>query len=81
MQWQNALAQDIIFWVYDVTNVGTTDYERVCFGALVGTYVGGAGTEYTDDASFFNVRESMYTLDYDDNVSPTANPSWSEIRR
>jgi len=77
MQWQNALAQDIIFWVYDVTNVGTTDYERVCFGALVGTYVGGAGTEYTDDASFFNVRESIvYSWDYDDNVSPTANPSW-----
>ncbi len=77
LQWQNPLAQDIIFWIYEVTNVGTTDYERVSFGALVGTYVGGAGTEWNDDASFFNIRESIvYSWDFDDYISPTANPNW-----
>ncbi|NHZ84383.1 MAG: hypothetical protein GWP19_00700 [Planctomycetia bacterium] len=77
LQWQNPLAQDIIFWIYEVTNVGTADYERVSFGALVGTYVGGAGTEWNDDASFFNIQESIvYSWDFDDYVSPAANPSW-----
>jgi len=77
LQWQNPLAQDIIFWIYKVTNVGTTDYDRVSFGALVGTYVGGAGTEWNDDASFFNIRESIvYSWDYDHYISPTANPNW-----
>ncbi len=77
MQWQNPLAQDIIFWIYEVENVGTADYESVSFGALVGTYVGGAGTEWNDDASFFNIRESIvYSWDFDDYVSPAANPNW-----
>jgi len=77
MQWQNPLAQDIIFWIYEVQNVGTVDYESVSFGALVGTYVGGAGTEWNDDASFFNIRESIvYSWDFDDYISPAAAPNW-----
>jgi len=80
MQWKQFLAQDCIFWLYEITNTSTTDYERVVFGALVGTYVGVTGTddsphEYDDDWSFFDVeRDLTYTGDYPDDNS--RNPNW-----
>ncbi|MEJ2635768.1 MAG: hypothetical protein P8184_10810 [Calditrichia bacterium] len=80
LQWRNILAQDVIFWLYEVENVGTSFYDQVSFGTLVGTYVGVGpmgGTEYIDDASFFNIRESiLYTWDYDHYINPSANPNW-----
>jgi hypothetical protein len=68
MQWAQFLAQDNIFWLYEITNTGTTSYDRVVFGMLVGTYVGITSTEdfgeYNDDWSFFDVKENItYTGD------------------
>ena len=79
MQWQQFLAQDCIFWLYEVTNKSTTDYDRVVFGMLVGTYVGVTSTEgwgeYDDDWSFFDVNENLtFTGDFDNDVS--RNPKW-----
>ena len=80
MQWQQFMAQDCLFWLYEITNTSTTDYSKVAFGELVGTYVGvtGAsseGNEYDDDWSFFDVNEDMtFTGDYDDDCS--RNPNW-----
>jgi len=80
LQWSQFLAQDNIFWLYEITNTGTTNYDRVVFGMLVGTYVGCTSTEnageYDDDFSFFDVvRDLTYTGDYDKNCS--RNPSWT----
>ena len=80
LQWNDVLAQDNIFWLYEVTNLGTTNYNRVAFGLLVGTYVGVTSTEdrreYDDDFSFFDVeRDLTYTADFDDNVA-SRNPNW-----
>ncbi|MDZ7343731.1 MAG: hypothetical protein ONA90_04385, partial [candidate division KSB1 bacterium] len=74
LQWNDVLAQDNIFWLYEITNQGTTNYSRVAFGSLVGTYVGVTSTEdrreYDDDFSFFDVeRDLTYTADFDDNVA------------
>ncbi|MBT6517207.1 MAG: hypothetical protein HN815_01740 [Candidatus Marinimicrobia bacterium] len=79
MQWQQFLAQDCIFWLYEVTNTSTTDYDKVVFGMLVGTYVGVTSTEgwgeYDDDWSFFDVNENLtFTGDFDNDVS--RNPKW-----
>ena len=79
MQWQQFLAQDCIFWLYEVTNTGTTDYTKMTFGMLVGTYVGVTSTEdrgeYDDDWSFFDVNDDItYTGDFDNNAD--RNPSW-----
>jgi hypothetical protein len=41
MQWSHVLAEDCIFWVYDVLNVSTTDYEKVLFGMFVDSKSGG----------------------------------------
>lgn len=80
LQWAQFLAQDNIFWLYEIKNTGTTDYNRAVFGMLVGTYIGVTGGddspgEYDDDFSFFDVEKDLtYTGDYPDNNS--RNPSW-----
>jgi len=80
MQWQQFLAQDVLFWLYEVNNESTTDYSQATFGMLVGTYVGVTGTddrpqEYNDDWSFFDVNDDItYTGDYGNDVSK--NPKW-----
>ena len=80
LQWQQFLAADVIFWLYEVTNKSTTDYNKVAFGMLAGTYVGVTGTddnpqEYDDDYSFFDVqRDLTYTGDYPNNNN--RNPKW-----
>jgi hypothetical protein len=80
LQWAQFLAQDNIFWLYEISNTGTTNYTRAVFGMLVGTYVGVTGKddspgEYDDDFSFFDVNLSLtYTGDYPDNNA--RNPNW-----
>ncbi len=80
LQWAQFLAQDAIFWLYEITNTGTTDYTRTVFGMLVGTYIGvtgstPSGNEFDDDYSFFDVEKDMtFTADFDDNVR--RNPLW-----
>ncbi len=81
LQWAQFIAQDNIFWLYEITNTGTTDYDRSVFGMLVGTYIGVTSTENTgefdDDWSFYDVRENItYTGDFDRNV--LRNPRWNQ---
>ena len=81
LQWAQFLAQDNIFWLYEITNTGTANYDRVVFGMLVGTYVGvtgnnASGSEYDDDWSYYDAYENItYTGDYDRNCS--RNPFWT----
>jgi len=77
LQWSNFLAQDVVFWLYNIKNDGTESYDQTVFGTVVGTYVGVEDPEWNDDASFFNVRESItYTWDFNKYISPSANPQW-----
>jgi hypothetical protein len=82
MQWAQFLAQDNIFWLYEISNKGTTTYDRVVFGMLVGTYVGVTGSddspmEYDDDWSFYDVFTNItYTGDFDRNT--LRNPRWNQ---
>ncbi len=77
LQWSNFLAQDVVFWLYNIKNDGTETYDQAVFGTIVGTYVGIDGNEWEDDASFFNVRESItYTWDFNKYITPAYNPKW-----
>ena len=73
LQWQQILAQDVIFWVYEISNQSKYTYPRTVFGMLVGTYVGVTGAddgpaEYDDDYSFFDVNEDLtFTGDFPNN--------------
>lgn len=64
-QWSNFLAEDAIFWLYDITNEGTTIYRKADFGTVVGTLAGGDG-DSQDDLGYFDVDEWItYSWDSD----------------
>lgn len=80
LQWAQFLAQDCIFWLYEIENFSDNDFNKAVFGLICGTYVGVTGTddspqEYNDDASFFDVEYNLvYSWDYPQNNS--RNPNW-----
>ena len=76
MQWQQILAQDCIFFLYEITNNSETEYKKVVLGELVGTYIGNVEAEADDDWSFFDVNSDLtYTGDFDNNCESN-NPNW-----
>jgi hypothetical protein len=75
-QWANPQASNVIFWHYDITNEGTTDYnENIIFGLYMDSGVGGSGiscdnpsgiAESDDDNAFYTKRRNLnlvYTWD------------------
>lgn len=81
LQWATFLAEDVIFWLYDFINTSPTNYPKVVFGMIVGTWVGegpgGTGDEWNDDVSLFDVRDDItFSWDFDKSIRPTANPQW-----
>jgi hypothetical protein len=69
-QWANPQAGNVIFWHYDITNEGTTDYnENIIFGLYMDSGVGGSALscdgifESDDDNAFFD-RSSGLNLVY-----------------
>jgi len=61
-QWSNPQARNVIFWHYDITNEGTTDYDdNVFFGIYMDSGVGGSalscdGVFESDDDNAFYTR-------------------------
>jgi len=65
LQWSSFLAEDAIFWLYDITNEGTTTYRKSVFGTVVGTLAGGDG-DSQDDLGFFDINDNItYSWDSD----------------
>lgn len=71
LQWSNPSAEDCIFWIYDVKNIGELKLEKTVFGLNVGAAMGavlGLNTDWADDAATY-YREIGLTVNYDwDNV-------------
>jgi len=65
LQWSQFLAQDAMFWVYEVTNTSTTTYPRVAVGLTVGTLAGGDGDSQDDMAFFDQANRIVYSYDFD----------------
>jgi hypothetical protein len=75
-QWSNPESQDVIFWHYDITNEGTTDYpraglaENIIFGLYMDSGVGGSAiscdgiAESDDDNAFFDNSTAGLNLVY-----------------
>jgi hypothetical protein len=82
LQWAQFLAKDNIFWLYEITNTGTTTYNKMVFGMLVGTFVGvtstESGSESSDDWSFYDPTVNItYTGDFKAiHGQPMTNPLW-----
>ncbi len=64
-QWSNVLAEDIIFWHYEITNESTTDYNKIIFGMYVDCGVGGQFDSNDDYASFDKEFNITYSWDHD----------------
>ncbi len=62
-QWSNVLAEDLIFWHYDITNEGTTTYPKMIFGMYVDVGVGGQFDSNDDNASFDLENDITYSWD------------------
>jgi hypothetical protein len=64
-QWSSFLAEDAIFWLYEINNDGTTVYRKADFGTIVGTLAGGDG-DSQDDLGFFDIKDWItYSWDSD----------------
>ena len=64
-QWSHVLAEDVIFWHYDIKNVGTTDYDSVLFGMYIDFGIGGT-RDGDDDQGFFDpILDITYAWDAD----------------
>ncbi|MCX6120645.1 MAG: hypothetical protein NTX44_03370 [Ignavibacteriales bacterium] len=75
-QWSQIQAQDVLFWLYDITNVGTTNYDKAVFGLVIGGCVGayGSGTGQNlsaicgDNLAYFDLNNNLaYTWQASDN--------------
>jgi len=64
-QWSNVLAEDLIFWHYEITNEGTHNYNQAIFGMYVDCGVGGQYDSNDDYASFDKDDDITYSWDHD----------------
>jgi hypothetical protein len=69
-QWSNPQSANVIFWHYDITNEGTTDYnENIIFGLYMDSGVGGSsiscdGIAESDDDNAFYTKDLGFNLVY-----------------
>ena len=65
LQWSHVLAEDCIFWLYDITNIGTYNHNKVVFGEVFDGFIGGFGDEHDDNAYFDNTGDMDITYSWD----------------
>ncbi len=70
LQWSQFLAQDAMFFIYELTNTSTTTYPRVSVGLAVGTAAGesaiSSSGDTQDDLAFFDqANRIVYSYDSD----------------
>lgn len=65
IQSSNPMFNDVIFKVYDIKNEGTTFYNKVFYGEVVGTIMGGDGDSGDDLCSIDTTTNTIYSYDYD----------------
>ncbi len=53
-QWSHVLAEDIIFWHYDIVNISDRTYDSTCFGFYTDPGVG--GTNNNGNSALFDTR-------------------------
>ena len=62
-QWSHVLAEDIIFWHYDIINISDRDYDNTVFGFYTDAGVGGTNDSQDDNASFDTKLDITYAFD------------------
>ena len=62
-QWASFLAENTIFWLYDIKNEGNYSFKKADFGTVVGTLAGGDG-DSGDDLGYFDI-DNWITYSWD----------------
>lgn len=62
-QWSHVLAEDNIFWHYDIVNMSDTTYDEAVFGFLTDVGIGGTDDSQDDNASFDLQLDLAYGYD------------------
>ncbi len=63
LQWNHILAEDVLFWLYDIKNISDQNMEKMVFGYVVGTITGGDGDSSDDWADFEKSDDIAYSYD------------------
>ena len=64
-QWSHVLAEDNIFWHYDIVNISDHNYDKSVFGFYTDPGVGGTDDSGDDNASFDTKLDIAYAYDTD----------------
>ena len=75
-QWSQVLAEDVIFWLYEITNMGTTDYARTLFAQYVDWGIGGHDNSSNNAGSY----DKQLGISYAWSTVAFGNPgNWSPV--
>lgn len=69
-QWSHVLAEDIIFWHYEIFNLADADYDSTVFGFYCDTGVGGVDDNGDDNANYDTFLDLAYAFDNDLKAPP-----------
>jgi hypothetical protein len=75
-QWSQVLAEDVIFWYYEITNMSTTDYPKTLFGQYIDWGIGGHDNS-SNNAGTYN---KLLNISYAWSTVPFGTPgNWSPV--
>jgi hypothetical protein len=75
-QWSQVLAEDAIFWYYEITNMGTYDYEKTLFAQYVDWGIGGHDNSSNNAGDYNEVLDMSYSW----STVPFGSPgNWSPV--
>lgn len=59
-QWSQVLAEDVIFWYYEITNMGTYDYSKTLFAQYVDWGIGGHDNSSNNAGDYNELLDMSY---------------------
>ncbi|MFO7446231.1 MAG: hypothetical protein R6W90_07680 [Ignavibacteriaceae bacterium] len=75
-QWSQVLAEDVIFWYYEITNMGTTDYDKTLFAQYIDWGIGGHDNSSNNAGDYNELLDMSYAW----STVPFGSPgNWSPV--
>ncbi len=75
-QWSQVLAEDVIFWYYEITNMGTYDYDKTLFAQYIDWGIGGHDNSSNNAGDYNELLDMSYAW----STVPTGSPgNWSPV--
>ncbi|MGD8781093.1 MAG: hypothetical protein PVH88_19265 [Ignavibacteria bacterium] len=75
-QWSQVLAEDVIFWYYEITNMGTYDYEKTLFAQYIDWGIGGHDNSSNNAGDYSTSLDMSYAWS---TVSTGSPGNWSPV--